>query len=52
MKLDQVLPPAEAKEQTAHVFSVSLMMHRFLITAQELEVLYDMMSADTYWILP
>ena len=46
VRLDQVPPPEEQKPTSANVFTVSLTMHRFLITSQELEVLYDMMSAD------
>ena len=45
-KIDQVPPPEEQKPRSANVHTVSLTKHRFLITSQELEVLYDMMSAD------
>ena len=46
VKIDQVPPPSGEKPTSANVFTASLTMHRFLITSQELEVLYDMMSAD------
>ena len=46
VKIDQVPPPEEQKPGSANVFNVSLTKHRFLITAQELEIVYDMMSAD------
>ena len=36
VKLDQVPPPLEGKPSSAHVFTASLTMHRFLITSQEL----------------
>ena len=45
VNLDQVPPPSEKKPGGANVFTVSMMMHG-LITSQELEILYDMMSAD------
>ena len=46
VKIDQVPLPEEQKPQSVNVFTASLTKHRFLITSQELEVVYDMMSAD------
>ena len=46
VNIDQVPQPEEQKPGSANVYSVSLTNHRFLITAQELEIVYDMMSAD------
>ena len=44
--IDQLPPPEEQKPRSANVHTVSLTNHRFLITAQELKIVYDMMSAD------
>ena len=46
IKLDMFPPPAEKKPRSANVFTVSVMMHRYLISSQELGVLYSLMSAD------
>ena len=46
VNIDQVPPPEEQKPASANVFTVSLTNHRFLITARELEIVYDMTSAD------
>ena len=46
VNIDQVPAPEEQKPGSANVYTVSLTNHRFLITAQELEIVYDMMSAD------
>ena len=44
--IDQVPEPEGQKPTSADVFTVSLAHHRFLIPTQELEIVYDMMSAD------
>ena len=44
--IDQVPEPEEQKPTSANVHTVSLAHHRFLIPAQELEIVYDLMSAD------
>ena len=44
--IDQAPEPEAQKPTSADVYTVSLAHHRFLITAQELEIVYDLMSAD------
>ena len=44
--IDQVPEPEGQKPSSANVHTVSLTHHRFLIPAQELEIVYDTMSAD------
>ena len=44
--IDQVPEPEAQKPSSANVNTVSLAHHRFLAPAQELEIVYDIMSAD------
>ena len=44
--IDQVPEPEAQKPSSANVFTVSLANHRYLIPSQELEIVYDTMSAD------
>ena len=46
VKLDMVPPPEETKPRSAIVNATSVMMYRYLISSQELEVLCSLMSAD------
>ena len=49
--IDQVPEPEGHKPSSANVHTVSLAHHRFLIPAQELEIVFDTMSADYRVIL-
>ena len=44
--IDQVPEPEAHKPTSADIFTMSLAHHRFLIPSQELEIVYDTMSAD------
>ena len=44
--IDRVPEPEVQRPSSANVFTVSLAHHRFLVPAQELEIVYDTMSAD------
>ena len=44
--IDQIPEPEGHKPTSADVYTVSLAHHRFLIPSQELEIVYDVMSAD------
>ena len=44
--IDQVPEPEVHKPKSANVHTVALAHHRFLIPSQELEIVYDVMSAD------
>ena len=44
--IDQVPEPEVHKPTSANVYTVSLVHHRLLIPSQELEIVFDIMSAD------